>query len=86
MDYYTAPLSGVYNRRGLARGQRDKIVLISTNFSLANPRLEQSDLAIDSYVRTYGYEMDQVTHWFGNEVRAVDEMANLANLVAAGFS
>lgn len=87
-DYYTDPLASVCRDMLKPTFASDRrLVLINTNFTIANTRGHTLERIVDDYVNKYDFDVtpEEVTRWYEVEWEAIRETIRLANDLARDF-
>lgn len=83
-DFYVPPLSRVaLDLSSEIEGIGRPMVLINTRFSLANPEFITPERQRETFVRAYGMAEGQVAEWQAIQRKAMREMAEMTNRLAA---
>ena len=87
-DFYKEPLATVYREQNASNGHSNrKLVLINTNFTIANTRGHTISKVAHDYIKKYGYDVseEEIARWYADELRAIDLTIELANDLATDF-
>jgi len=84
-DYYHPRLSDVMRQTGKRPAKNGKLILLNTNFTVANPRFASPQAEADTLINHFGMDRGEVLRMQQVEARAVDAMADLANRLSRDF-
>jgi surface carbohydrate biosynthesis protein len=85
-DYYVKPLSRVYKKS--VNGSHDssrKMILLNTNFTIANPYHGKPGTVIERLLENYAYDRSEVVSWYRSQLASLESMSELANQLARDF-